>query len=125
MHLSSTKQPTDNKAIYWFIFSGISTFIAFVLPAVCLANLKNWNNISDFKLIIQGTLLDLLLFAGIYHGQYRLKSLLKDLNIIKEDNCLLIRAINLITIIAYTLLIASSALFYIFLINGVLSGTAL
>ncbi len=71
------------KALSWFIFSGISTFLAFFLPLHLWATINGYPK-NNYLLLPVILLWDLLLICALYHGKYRLKTLLADLGIKKN-----------------------------------------
>lgn len=69
------------KALLWFIFSGTATVSAFILPVHLWALLSGYepNFSSNFNTFYFWA----LFFCAVYHGLYRLKTILFDVGLTK------------------------------------------
>lgn len=74
-------KPAKLAGLLWGLFSATAFFAAFTLPIHIFALLTGWKMKLDpafFKLYFA-----VLFFSALYHGLYRLKTVLKDLKILK------------------------------------------
>ncbi len=78
---------TTNKkrAIGYFFFSGISTFLAFFLPVHLWASINGYAIAQILPAYMTLVVWDIFLVFALYHGNYRLKTMVSDLGIKRTD----------------------------------------
>ena len=86
------KKPAIMTGLKWGLFSATATLSAFFLPAFILGNI-NSSIKAPFGELVSVTITGIILFAALYHGLYRVKTICEDLDFNKRT----IKVVNIIS----------------------------
>jgi hypothetical protein len=96
---------TDKKIIKWFVFGGVSTFLAFILPAYLWAKANSYLLNIPGSLLLEFLIMDIFLVLSLWHGKYRADTLINDFSRSKKGY---LKLVNTLFFIAMLMLIISN-----------------